>query len=141
MSNNTIANAKNVPLNVQAGTVPNMGGALLDWLQPMTFTRVVKTTVGFQLLETAEDINFWGVIHPLDERSLAIKPEGQRAWTWFKLYAQAQPNDALLTLNVDEVVIYLGRQTRVMGRKYYGIYSYVEYSLVQDWIGEGPPTP
>lgn len=141
MSNNTIANACNVPLNEQQGTIPNMGGALLDYMQSMTFTRVVKTTVAFRLVETAEDISFFGVIQPLSERSLSLKPEGQRAWTWFKLIAQAQPNDALLTLNVDEVVTWLGRQTRVMGRKYYGIYSYVEYSLVQDWTGQGPPTP
>lgn len=141
MSNNTIANACNVPLNEQQGTIPNMGGALLDYMQSMTFTRVVKETVGFRLVETATDITFWGVIQPLTERQLMLKPEGQRAWTWFKLYAQAQPNDALLTLNVDEVVTWLGRQTRVMGRTYYGIYSYVEYSLVQDWIGQGPPTP
>lgn len=138
MSNFTIPNANNVPLNVQTGTIPNMSDALRDWYQPMTFTLVSKTTDGFRVVETAEDINFWGVIQPLTERELQLKPEGQRAWTWYKLHAQVQPNDALLTLNVDDVVIYLGRQTRVMGRKYFGIYSYIEYSLVQDWTGSGP---
>jgi hypothetical protein len=141
MSNNTIANAANVPLNVQQGTIPNMGGALLDWMQQMTFTRVVKTMVGFRVVETPTDVNFWGVIQPLTERQLFLKPEGQRAWTWFQLFAQIEPQGALLTLNVDEIVTWLGKQTRVMARKDYALYSYVEYHLVQDWTGSGPPTP
>lgn len=141
ISNNTIANACNVPINIQQGTVPNMGGALLDYMQQMTFTRVTKSIVAFRVVETATDISFWGVIQPLNERSLQLKPEGQRAWTWLKLIAQAQPDDALLMLNVDEVVTYLGKQTRIMGRTNYGIYSYIEYSLAQDWLGQGPPTP
>jgi hypothetical protein len=39
---------------------------------------------------------------------------------------------------VDEVVTYDGVQTRVMSRKNYGLYGYVEYHLVQDWTGSGP---
>lgn len=140
-SNYTIGNGKNVPLNVQAGTIPNMGGTLLDWMQPMTFTRIVKTTVAFRLVEADDVINFWGIIQPLTDRALVLKPEGQRAWTWYKLIAQCAPLDAILTLQVDDVVIYLGTQTRVMARRDYSIYSYVEYNLVQDWTGSGPPTP
>lgn len=130
---NTIGNAANRPLNVQTGTVPNVGGAMLDWFQPMVFTRVVKTVVGFQVVETAVPTNFQGVIQPLSGKLLQLKPEGQRGWNWQWLHA-----DPVLSLEIDEVVTYLGVQTRIMSRKDYTIYGYVEYELVQDWTGSGP---
>jgi hypothetical protein len=131
----TIANGKNRLLNVQTGTVPDVSGALKDWFQPMTFELVTKTTSAFQVVETGDPITFMGIIQPLTERQLILKPEGQRAWTWFQLHA-----DPVLSLQVDDVVLYLGVQTRVMARKNYDIYGYVEYHLVQDWTGSGPTT-
>lgn len=125
----TIANGKNTPLNVQTGTVPDVGAAMEDWFQPMVFTRVVKQTIGFQDVETNEDINFRGVIQNFSPRQLLMLPEGQRAWTWLWLHAEPQ-----LSLEVDEIVDYLGVKTRVMSKKDYTIYGYVEYSLVQDWV-------
>lgn len=129
----TIANGKNTPLNVKTGTVPDVGGALTDWFQPMVFERVTKETVGFQVIETGVETAFRGVIQPFTNRDLQLKPEGQRAWSWFWLHAEPQ-----LALNVDEVVTYLGVQTRVMARKDYTIYGYIVYELVQDWTGAGP---
>lgn len=133
MSYHTIPNGKNVPINVRTGTVPDVSGALKDWFQLMTFEPVGKIVQGFQVVETGTPIKFWGVIQPLTERQLVLKPEGQRAWTWFLLHA-----DPVLTLQVDDVVLYLGKQTRVMSRKDYANYGYVEYHIVQDWTGAGP---
>lgn len=124
----TILNAKNTPLNVRTGTVPDVSGALTDWFQPMVFTQVVKSVVNFQDVETDTDINFEGVIQPYTARQLLFKPEGQRAWTWLMLHSDTQ-----LALDVDEIVKYLGVATRVMSRKDYTIYGYLEYNLVQDW--------
>lgn len=129
----TIANGANSPINTQAGTVPDVSGALTDYFQPMTFTIVTKEVVGFEVVETPEEISFQGVIQPFNERQLLLKPEGERAWTWFMLHA-----DPVLTLQVDSVVDYLGEQTRIMSRTDYELYGYVEYHLVQDWTGSGP---
>lgn len=128
-----IANGKNRPINTQAGTVPDVSGAMTDWFQPMIFTTIVKEVEGFQSVETPTEIPFQGVIQPFTERQLLLKPEGQRAWTWHLLHA-----DPSLKLEVDDVVDYLGVQTRVMSRKDYTLYGYVEYHLVQDWEGSGP---
>lgn len=130
-----IANGKDTPLNVKTGTVPDVSGALQDWFQPMSFETVSKTVDAFQVVEAGTVIEFQGVIQPFTERQLLLKPEGQRAWTWLWLHA-----DPSLTLQVDEVVTYLGVQTRVMSRKDFKIYGYVEYHLVQDWEGSGPAT-
>lgn len=134
MANNfTIINASNIPLNQLAGSVPNMQGALDNWYQPLTFTRVVKTTINFQVVETFVDISFRGVVQPLRDKELAILPEGQRAWCWLSVVAQCRPNDAIMTLDVDEVIQWNGKKTRIMARKHYGLYGFIKYRLVQDW--------
>jgi hypothetical protein len=130
---NTIQNGKNIPLNVGTGSIPNVSGAMQSWFQPMTFEPVVKSTIGFRVVETGNPINFRGVIQPLEPRRMEIKEEGQQAWTWLQLHS-----DISLRLNVDDVVLYLGVQTRVMALKDYKIYGYMEYHLVQDWTGAGP---
>lgn len=138
--NPTIANACNVPLNLRQGSIPNVQQSILDWMQKMTFTRIKKNIVGFQVLETPVDVNFWGFIQPLSGRALELKPEGERAWTWYELYAQSAPNCSVLTLDVDEVVIWNGKQTRITQQKNYDLFGYCVYTLVQDWLG-ALPTP
>lgn len=128
-----IKNASNTPLNVNSGTLPDMSGALLNWFQKMTFGLVVKTVSGFQVVETMEEISFMGVIQPLTERQLLLKPEGQRAWSWYWVHS-----DPSLNLKTDDVIIYLERQYRVMAKKNYSIYQYQEYQIVTDWTGSGP---
>lgn len=128
-----IANAKDRPLFDRTGTLPDVSGALQDYFQPMMFEKVIKTVTGFQVLETDQAINFGGLIQPLSERTLFLKPEGQRAWSWFLLHA-----DPTLTLDVDDVVLWEGTPTRVMTQKDFRLYGYVEYHLVQDWTGAGP---
>lgn len=132
----TIQNGCNISLIYQTGTVPNMSESITDWFQKLTFTQVGKSVVGFEVLETPVATQFWGVFMPFSPRDLALLPEGERAWTLIKLYAQT-----VLTLQVDDVVVFPqlnNKQTRVMSRSDYGIYSYVEYKLCQDWTGSGP---
>lgn len=128
-----IPNGKDVPLNANAGTVPNVGDAMLDWFQPMTFGVVVTTVENFQAVQVQTQVSCQGVIQPLTERQLMLKPEGQRAWSWFWIHA-----DPGLTLQVDSVITYLGQQYRVMSHKDYRLYGYVEYHLVQSFTGSGP---
>lgn len=126
-------NGKDTPLNQNSGTVPNVGDAMLNWFQNITFGVVTKTVVNAQVVETMEEVTFKGVWQPLTERKLMLKPEGQRAWSWYWLHA-----DPALNLPVDNVVVYLGKQFRVMAKKNYELYGYVEYELVQDYTGAGP---
>lgn len=129
----SIKNAKNTPLSANSGTVPDMGGALLDWLQPMTFGVVTKTVVNSQVVEVEADTAFRGVIQPFSDRQLMLKPEGQRAWSWYWVHS-----DPSLVLTVDSTITYLGRQYRVMSLRNYSLYGYREYHLVQDYSGSGP---
>ena len=129
---NTIQNGKNTPLNVKTGTVPDVGGALLDWFQPMTFGIVTKIE-GIQVQETVEEIAFRGVIQPMDGRTLMQKPEGERKWNWFQVHAEPQ-----LSLNIDDTIVYLGTQYRVMKYKDFSLYGYAYFEIVEDYTGSGP---
>jgi hypothetical protein len=128
-----IKNAASKPLFEKSGTVPDVSGAMQDYFQPMQFTPTQKTVTGFQVAEVPNPINFQGTWQPLTDRQLSLKPEGQRAWTWYWLHA-----DPVLTLEVDDVVLWNNKQTRVMSRMDFSLYGYVMYHLVQDWTGAGP---
>lgn len=106
-----------------------MFDGLRDWLSPMVFQRITKTMqINGEVQETSVPINFMGLIQPLQFRDLLLKSEGQRAWSWFYLYA-----DPSLVLQVDDIVTWNGKQTRVMARKNWTQQGFVEYHLVQDW--------
>lgn len=126
----TIKNGSSLPLG--AATLPNVSGALGGLLQPVTFVKIVKTVVDFKVVETRTEIAGRGVIQPFNDRQLQLKPEGQRAWTWLQMHA-----DASLALDVDDVVTYAGKPTRVMSVKDFGVYGYLEYQLVQDYTEAG----
>lgn len=128
-----IAQGKDTPLNANSGTVPDMSDALLDWFQPITFGVVTTVVDNFQSVQTQVQTSFQGVWQPFTDRQLLLKPEGQRAWSWFQIHA-----DPSLTLNVDSVIIYLGKQYRVMTHKDYSLYKYVEYHVIEDYTGAGP---
>lgn len=128
-----ITNASSVLLSQNTGTLPYVGDAMLDYFQPMLFDVVTKTTVLGVVNETKVVTTFQGVWQPLSPQALQMKPEGQRAWTWFRVHA-----DPSLALSPDDVIVYQGIQYRVMARYDYKIYGYNEFHLVQDYTNSGP---
>lgn len=128
-----IGNAKDIKLNQNSGTMPDVSDALLDWFQKMTFTTVVKTIVDFQVVETPTDVDFIGVWQPFGPRQLQMLPEGERQWKWFTCHSQIQ-----LPLTPDQVITYLDTQYRVKDVLDYSLNGYYEYHLVEDYEGSGP---
>lgn len=131
--NGPIKNAADRLLTANTGTMPDVGEVLVGWFQPMVFTRVVKATENYQVVERAQNVYFRGVWQPFTDRKLQMKPEGQRSWKWYTVHA-----DLALVLENDEVVKYLGTQYRVMGIADYALYNFREYQLVEDYSGSGP---
>lgn len=113
--------------------IPNVFEGLSEWLQPMTFVIVMKTTVNFELVEASQNYNFRGVWQPMTQQKLSIKPIGQRAWPWFTVHSPTR-----LPLKVDDVINYNGTQFRVMEKWDWTGYGFYEYHLVQDYNGSGP---
>jgi hypothetical protein len=134
-----IRNAGNLTLSQQpAGTTPDVSGAMQDYFQPLVFEKITRAVVGFESQESTQAINCQGVWQPFTARQLFYKPEGQRAWSWFLLNA-----DLSCVLDDGDICLWRGKQTRVMSRKDFGLYGYVQYELVQDWLvtPQGGVTP
>lgn len=131
-----INNARDVPLNANTGTVPEMSETLAEWYQPMTFGLITKTIIAGQNVESVVNISFRGVWQPLHGRKLDMRPQGQRQWDSYMLHS-----DLALSLKIDDVVNYLGKQYRVMTKIDYSLYKYQYYELLENWKNSGPPTP
>jgi hypothetical protein len=131
----TIINAANLPLSYKQGSVPDVSGSLKDRFQLMSFEQVTKTVANGFVTETSTPISFWGTFYPFSGRQLMLKPEGQRAWSWYTIIAEPG-----VILQVDDVLIWNGVQTRVMFRGNWTLYGFYEYHVVQDFTGAGPQT-
>jgi len=123
-----IVNANTVPLSSNPGTLPNMGETIMGWFQNLTFSVITKTIVNMVVQETYTPVSFLGVIEALSPQLLAIKPEGQRQWTWYTVWAL--PN---LVLKPDDIFTYLTVTYRVMKRNDFTQYGYVQYEIVENY--------
>jgi hypothetical protein len=128
-----IPQGKNIPFGTTNSALPNMAETIVSWFLALTIERIVKTVVNYQVVETTTPESFMGVIQPLNNQTLMIKPEGQRAWKWYWLHCSTT-----VKLTVDDVFLYQGHQYRVMALKDYSEYGYLSYELIRDWTGAGP---
>ena len=126
-----ISNASSKSITPNA--LPNMSGTILDWFQPLTFTRMTKTVVDFKLVESPSSVSFMGVIQPLSPQQLAMKESGQRAWIWKQIHALPD-----LVLNIDDVISFGSKSYRVMEKLDYTEYGYVEFHIVEDYTSDRP---
>lgn len=126
-------NASEVPLSSNPGTLPNFSGVVSNWFQLLTFERVTKTVVNFQVVETTTPVNFQGFVATEPKRKLVMATNGQRAWkvkvvwTW-----------PTVRLGPDDVIIYEGNQYRVGATIDFKQYGVVGYEMLQDYTGSGP---
>lgn len=123
-----IFNAGDRKLTQNPGTLPNMQSAVLDYFQPMMFTRIVKTVENFNVVEKPASYYFQGVRQPFTKQQLMMKPEGQRSWKWEMIHALPS-----LILNPDDIINFNNVTYRVMGKLDYAEYGYLQYEIVQDY--------
>lgn len=114
-------------------SVPNMSGTLTGWMQKLTFDIITKTIENYEVKEVAERFVFEGVFQPLSFKQLQMKPELQRAWSWFQIHSQTN-----IYLKLDDVIRFRGKQYRVMFLGEYELYGFYEYHVCEDYEGSGP---
>ncbi len=129
--NAPVMSAKDTTPDVGAlSSVPSVETTLLGFLEPATFIVITKRQdpLTFEVTETRRAILTLASIQPLKTRELAIKPEGERRWTWLKIYALP---DLILT---PKDVIQIGlTKYRVMGVKDWSAKGYMYYEVVEDY--------
>jgi hypothetical protein len=107
-----------------------MSNAVAGYCRPITVSRITKTLVDGDLVETTEDFDGFGVIQPFTPAQLLIKPEGQRTWDWSGLHVLPG-----IDLSLDDTVSIFGRLFRVMTKRDYTLYGYIRYELVEGYTG------
>jgi hypothetical protein len=123
-----ISNAKDILLTANTGTLPNMAGTLLEWMQSITVKTIVKTVVDFKLVEAESIINTRGVHQPMNATQLEMKPIGQRQWNWETFHTLAD-----LLVKPDDKIVFNGITYRVMQKWDWREYGFYEYHVVDDY--------
>lgn len=106
--------------------LPNLANAVRAWVQPFTFERISKTIVNYQMVETKTTVSFQGVVAPLKQTDLEVKPEGQRQWRWLEVHSTID-----LSLALDDKLIWKNVTYRVMAAQTWDDYGYYKYELAE----------
>lgn len=116
------------PLNQLSG-MPQMSAAFSGWTTSLDITKITQTIVNNLVQETYTNLNINGVWQPLSPKQIALKPEGERAWSWFMLHVEGNS----VPLEVNDKVMFGGQKYKVMNRHDYELNNYVQLDLVLDF--------
>jgi hypothetical protein len=122
-------NAKDTPLSSQVKAGPDVRNTMLGRFRPIELTKIVKSTVEFEVAEVEIPINTSGVVNPLSATKLSLKPEGERSWQWKEIWATTD-----LVLQTDDRIIYKGERYRIMSQLDWQENGFVAYEIVNDYV-------
>lgn len=114
--------------------MPQMRAAFGGWTTKITMIKRSQSVVNGLVIETDHPLTFKGTVQPLSPRSLMLKPEGQRSWTWLQVHCLAS---TALNLKPNDRVVFNGELFKVMADLDYSLNNYIEYHLVKDYQGNG----
>lgn len=116
----------------QLSGMPKMSAAFAGWFQSITL-QVVTQTVGADhfVQQATKSVTFKGTIQPLSPKQIALKPEGQRAWTWLQIHCEGTN----LTFQDNDIITYNGQNYKIMATRDYSLNNYIEYHAIQDYQG------
>ncbi len=108
-----------------------MAEAMWDWDTATRLRVVNKAIVDFEVAENqVADIEFLGVLQPIPETKLLIKPEGQRTWQWWTMWTEQELNLDMIVIDDQE------KEYRVMRASDWNAAGYFEYQLTEGVPGE-----
>lgn len=109
--------------------MPQITSAFGGWMQRVSLTKVAQS-INDGLVENSElQITFTGTIQPLSPKELMLKPDYERAWTWLQIHCVS----GRLDLNPNDIIVYNGKNYKIMAIKDYSLNSYIEYHAVADY--------
>lgn len=123
-----IVDANRLTVDQAINPTPNMRDVLMGWFRKISLVIVRKQQVDFQTQEVEVPHETQGVVQPFTAARLQMKPEGQRSWSWWLVYATPD-----LVLQTDDAIIYAGMRLRIMAKWPFEAHGYVEYHAVLDY--------
>ena len=119
--------SQNTLLNNTNSQLPNMSDVITSWFLDISFYTVTRALQGADWVETTgTEIKTKGVVQPPSNEDLKILPEGTWGWKW--QWVHCLPD---LQLDVDQYIYYDGVKYKVMGKRDWSKYGYVEYHLLE----------
>lgn len=106
-----------------------MSAAFAGWFTKITLLKHVEKVVNGFVQKNDIPISFRGTIQPLSARAIALKPEGQRSWTWLQIHCLA----TAVELIPGDQLTWNENLYKVMELKDYSLNGYIEYHIVKDF--------
>lgn len=128
----TMGNSRN--LNAISG-MPQMNAAFSNWDVALLLVHITQQIIDGFVRDIPHEIPFHGVVQPLSPKQIALKPEGERAWTWLQVHVQAS---SPVKLTPNDRFLYNCVAYKVMARLDYTADNYIEYHAVQDYQNGQP---
>lgn len=108
---------------------PQIQVALSGWQQIITLKKTTQSIVDGDLVQSVQETTFEGVIQPLTEEQIQLKPEGQRSWKWDQVHCYSGD----LNLKTNDEVKFNNIDYKIMAVDDYSLNNYVEYHAVTDY--------
>ena len=119
--------AQNTLLNNSNSQLPNMSSTITSWFLDISFFTVARVLVGADWQEgQGDELKTKGVVQPPSNEDLKIMPEGTWSWKW--LWVHCLPD---LQLETNQFIYYDNVKYKVMGKRDWSKYGYVEYHLLE----------
>lgn len=109
--------------------MPQLRGIFGRWAQHIVLLKHSEIVTNGIVTIEQKQISFYGTIQPLSPRSIALKPEGQRSWTWLQIHCQARATNLL----PGDFITWQGDRYKVMEKKDYSLNGYMEFHAVRDY--------
>jgi hypothetical protein len=121
-------NGRDVKLSEQGFGLPDVGGSVNMFMQPVQIGIVTKNQVDGLISEDTEWKKTMAVRQPFTSEQLIIRPEGERSWQWYTLHMTLD-----VVLSTDDIFLMYGLRMRVMEKLDYTEYGYIEYHCIEDY--------
>ena len=108
--------------------IPKIQFALNGWESPITLIKITQIIVDYEAVNIEENINFDGVIQPLTDEALKIRPLEERSWEWLMIHTRTSAE-----IFTNDLIKYNGKEYKVMFEKNYSLNGYYEYHLVKNY--------
>ena len=108
--------------------LPKIKAALNGWESNIILNRVSSSIVDFEKVDVVEEINFKGVVQPLTNEALRLKPLESRSWEWLMIHTRTYSE-----LETNDLIVYDGKKFKVMAKNDYNLNGYYEYHLVKSY--------
>lgn len=113
----------------EISNMPEIQSAITPWEDTIKIGIVTQTWNEGDLTQSISQVSFKGTIQPLSAKQIALKPEGQRAWTWYMIHCTKLD----LNIDVNDKIYIDDIKYKVMAYNNYKRNGYVEFHIVKDY--------